>query len=183
MKIETHHIPSIGFDLKFDEPAAEFESLKQLMDTSVCDFITPIRIDINVMPMKDFIRVKGALATVVRQACVRCLGDFDFTLKSRFTLNYSKQIPKDLHDKEKEGIELTAEQVGIIFYKGDEIDFADTIQEQVVLAMPYNPLCTEGCNGLCSQCGQDLNKGKCHCGVTQDDGPFSALKNLKLPSQ
>lgn len=185
MKIETHHIPAQGFDLKFEEPAAGFETLKQLMDNFVCDFVSPIRIDINVMPMRDFIRVKGSLNIVVRLACVRCLGDFNHRLKSRFTLNYSNQIPKDLHNSEKgkEGIELTAQQVGIVFYKGDEIDFTDAIQEQVVLAMPYNPLCADSCNGLCSQCGQDLNKGKCHCGAIQDDGPFSALRKLKLPSQ
>jgi uncharacterized protein len=183
MKIETHHIPSQGVNLTFEEPAVRFESLKKLMDTSVCDFITPIRVDINVMPMRDFIRVKGAFDTMVRQACGRCLGEFNKELISRFKLNYSKQIPEDLHKKEKEGIELTAQQIGIIFYQGDEIDFSDAIQEQVVLALPLNPLCSDDCNGLCSQCGQDLNKGKCHCSVERDDGPFSVLKNLKLPSQ
>lgn len=183
MKIQTHHIPSQGFDLTFEEQAAAFESLKQLMDSSVCDFIAPIRIDLNVMPMRDFIRVKGTFNTMTRQACVRCLGDFNHRLKSRFTLNYSKQIPKDLHDEETKGIELTAQQIGIIFYDGDEIDFSEAIQEQVVLAMPYKPLCSNGCSGLCAQCGQDLNQGKCQCGATIDDGPFAALKKLKLPSK
>jgi uncharacterized protein len=183
MKIETHHIPSQGFDLTFEEQAAAFESLKQLIDSAVCDFISPIQIDLNVMPMRDLIRVKGTLETVVRQACVRCLGDFDYGLKTRFILNYSNQIPEDLHDQETQGIELTAQQIGITFYKGDEIDFSDAIQEQVVLAIPYKPICSEGCKGLCSQCGQDLNKGKCQCGEKQDDGPFEALRKLKLPSQ
>lgn len=183
MIIETHHIPSQGFDLSFEEPVAGFESLKQLMEASVCDFLSPIRIDLNVMPMRDFIRVKGTFDTMVRHACVRCLGDFDHGLNRRFTLNYSKQIPKDLHEKQKEGIELTAQQIGIIFYHGDEIDFRDAIQEQVVLAMPYKPLCSEDCNGLCAQCGQNLNKGKCQCDAKQEDGPFAALKKLNLPSQ
>lgn len=183
MKIEIHHIPSHGLDLAFEKRADSFASLKQLMENGEGHFVAPIAFDLNVMPMRDFIRVKGSFKTMVRQACVRCLVDFEHPLKSRFSLNFSKEIPKDLHHKDKEGIELTAQQIGIIYYEGDEIDFTDVLQEQVVLSMPYNPICSKGCKGLCHQCGQDLNKNKCKCRERKNDGPFAALKKLKLPSQ
>lgn len=183
MKIEVHNIPSHGLDLAFEKRADSFPSLKRLMENGQCHFVTPIVFDLNVKPMRDFISVKGFFKTMVRQACVRCLVDFEHPLRSRFSLNFSKEIPKDLHHKDKEGIELTAQQIGIIYFEKDEIDFTEVTQEQVILSMPYNPICSKACKGLCHQCGQDLNKSKCQCRERKNDGPFAALKNLKLPPQ
>lgn len=183
MKIEVHHIPSNGLSLSAQERADRFASLKQLMDSGECEFVAPVSIDLQVQPMRDYIRVKGRIHTAVRQACVRCAEMFDGPLKSRFTLNYSKEIPMDLHRSGKDGIELTAQQIGIIYYEGDEIDFTDALQEQVVLALPIKPLCSENCKGLCPRCGADLNQGACQCADKEDDGPFAVLKKMKLPPE
>jgi uncharacterized protein len=183
MKVEIHHIPSHGLDLSFEEQSRRFVSLKSLEDNGECEFVSPVAIELHLMPMPDFIRVQGRIEITVRQACVRCLESFKNRIKSGFTLNYSKEIPADLHHNDKAGIELTAQQIGMIFYAGDEIDFADALQEQVVLALPYQPICREDCKGLCPQCGQDLNQKVCKCGNEAADGPFAALKDLKLPSK
>lgn len=183
MKVEIHHIPSHGLDLSFEEQARRFASLKSLEENGECEFVSPVAVELHLVPMPDFIRVRGRIETTVRQACVRCLESFKNRIKSDFTLNYSKEIPGDLHDNDKAGIELTAQQIGMIFYAGDEIDFTDALQEQVVLALPYKPICHEDCKGLCPQCGQDLNKNVCQCGNEAADGPFGALKDLKLPSK
>jgi len=182
MKIEVHHIPSQGLALASDEAAASFGSLKELMDRHVCHFTASISINLHVEPARDMIRVKGCFETVVREACARCLENFEHPLKAEFRLNYSKKIPSDLHREEKEDIALTAQQIGMIYYDGDEIDFSEALQEQVVLAMPYRPLCREDCKGLCSKCGQDLNKSACQCEQKPAEGPFAVLKNLKLRS-
>lgn len=183
MKVEIHHIPSHGLDLSFEEQARRFAALKSLEDSGECEFVSPVAIALHIMPMPDFIRVQGRIETTVRQACARCLTRFKNRIKSGFTLNYSKTIPGDLHRNDKAGIELTAQQIGMIFYAGDEIDFSDALQEQVVLALPYKPICREDCKGLCPQCGQDLNQNVCKCGNEATNGPFAALKDLKLPSK
>lgn len=182
MKVEVHHIPSHGLEIEIQEQAAKFPALKELTDNGECDFIAPVKVQLYLTPMRDFIRVQGSIASMIRQSCVRCLEDFDHRLKSGFTLNFSKEIPKDVHQKNTEGIELTAQQIGIVFYEGDEIDFTHAIEEQVVLTIPYKPLCRQKCRGLCSQCGQDLNKSECQCSPRESNGPFAALKELKLPT-
>ena len=181
MKIEIHHIPTQGLVLDFEKPAQHFSGLKAMMENGECEFAEPLAIHLDVLPMRDFIRVKGHLDTTLRLACVRCLEVFEYPLRSRFTLNYSRQIPQDVHDTETEGIELTADQIGMVFFEGEEIDFADALQEQAILAMPFKPICNAECKGLCSRCGKDLNFGPCLCDEKEPDGPFSVLKDLKLP--
>ena len=180
VKIEIHHIPSEGLDLAFERPAHHYIGLKELTDSGECEFLTPLAIHLEVQPIRDFFRVKGRIETTIRQACVRCLTDFSVPLATRFTLNYSREIPKDVHKADTEGIELTADQIGMVFFEGDVIEFNDALQEQVILAIPYKPLCKPECKGLCAQCGKNLNTGTCSCRHKSSEGPFSILKDLKI---
>ncbi len=181
MKIEVHHIPSSGLDLEFEEPPERFTSVKEMIDDGECQFSAPVAIALQVMPMPDFFRVAGRLSTTIRQGCVRCLESFDQPLSCQFVLDYSKEIPDELHRDDGESVQLTAQQIGMIHYQGDEIDFTDAIQEQIVLAVPYHPICDDACKGLCAQCGHNLNLSACRCGDQRISGPFDVLKSLKLP--
>jgi len=183
MKVEIHRIPSSGLDLEFEEQPDRFASVKELMDEGECGFVGPLAIALQVTPMPDMIRVQGRFTTTIRQACARCLEPFEQPLESRFVLDYSKAIPDELNRDDGETVELTAQQIGMIHYQGDEVDFSDAVQEQIVLAIPYHPLCSDACKGLCTQCGQNLNQRGCSCSDQDAGGPFDVLKNLKLPSE
>ena len=37
----------------------------------------------------------------------------------------------------------------IVTFKGGELDLSDELRDELVLAIPFNPLCDEGCRGLC----------------------------------
>ncbi len=180
MKIDTHHIPSSGLDLVFDTPAEHFPALGDLISKGECDFDGPTAFRLKAMEEKDFISVRGTVSATLRIACSRCLEIYDHPLKSDFSLTCSNKIPQDIHREDKGEIELTAEQIGVLFFEGDEIDLKDALQEQVVLAIPYRPLCSAQCKGLCSGCGQNLNQSACQCDAKPQDGPFAVLKNLKL---
>ena len=72
----------------------------------------------------------------------------------------------------------------------EEIDLEQSLREQLILSLPYAPLCKENCRGLCSRCGADLNAGDCKCPPEPKDSPqsdapvvdkrWAALKNVKL---
>ena len=181
MRIDIHHIPSNGLDLVYEKPADHFSALRELKESGECDFDGPISIRLRVIEEKDFFRVKGRLGATLQLPCARCLAVFNSPVVSRFTLNYSKNIPRDVHKANSDAIELTADQIGVIYIKGDVIDFTDAVQEQVVLTIPFRPLCSQGCKGLCPGCGKDLNQGPCQCHREKREGPFAVLKNLKLP--
>ncbi len=69
----------------------------------------------------------------------------------------------------------------MVAFLGNEIDLGDEIRDELLLAMPINPLCQEGCRGLCEVCGGNRNLSACDCKVdTVPAGAFSALRKLKL---
>ena len=66
-------------------------------------------------------------------------------------------------------------------FSGERIDLEPLFREQFVLAIPYAPLCSETCKGLCPQCGIDRNTDSCAC-EPPIDPRLAALKGLKIPS-
>lgn len=180
MKLDVRRIPEEGITLTYQKDAGEFDSLRELVQEMKMQFMAPLDIVLDVQPERDFVRVKGQIETTLRLNCSRCLESFDMPVRQRFTLRYSHNIPADLHPTDAGGIELTAENIGLIFYSEGTIDFRAAVQEQVVLAIPYKPLCREACKGLCSGCGADLNREICRCRSDRSAGPFFVLRNLKL---
>ena len=47
----------------------------------------------------------------------------------------------------------------------------------LIVDLPLQPLCDEDCQGLCPQCGKNLNDGPCGCEPPQDDVEFEEAKN------
>lgn len=182
MKIEVQHIPSNGTTLIYRKGANEFSVLDEMAAQDECRFNEPIDIELKVIPEKDLIKVKGCVSTIIQMTCSRCLLNFDLPIRQKFTLRFSKQIPSDINT-EDDNVELTADQIGVIYFQGEEINFKDSIQEQVVLALPIKPLCTESCKGLCQQCGADLNTQPCGCEKYRSNSPFAVLTQKKWPSK
>ena len=67
-----------------------------------------------------------------------------------------------------------------------EIDIEEFVREDAQLDVPINPVCKDGCLGLCQVCGADLNLGDCGHEEMQDDedddlasSPFAGLKDLR----
>ena len=59
----------------------------------------------------------------------------------------------------------------------------DLVVRGAQLQAPMHPLCREACEGLCPECGKNLNKGRCTCRLELRKGPgvlAKALVGLKL---
>lgn len=183
MKIQIQHIPAQGVALAYRKEAREFPILKQLEDEGQCRFTDPIVIELAAMAERDLVSVSGYIGTTVQLDCSRCLEAFSLPMQRRFTLRFSREIPADLHAGRSEEVELTADAIGLVYFKGEEIDLKTAMQEQVVLALPLKPLCREDCKGLCPHCGTDLNVATCACGGATVSSPFAVLKNRSWPSR
>jgi uncharacterized protein len=64
-------------------------------------------------------------------------------------------------------------------YAGKVIDVDPVVREQIVLALPPYPVCGEGCKGLCSVCGANLNEGECGCDRRVPDPRWAGLEKLR----
>jgi uncharacterized protein len=60
------------------------------------------------------------------------------------------------------------------------MDVDDDIRQNLLLALPAQPLCSPQCKGLCTVCGKNLNKETCGCPSQGPVSAFDSLKNLKL---
>ena len=58
------------------------------------------------------------------------------------------------------------------------VDLAPLVRELSLLEMPIQPTCRPDCQGLCMECGQNLNEGDCGCEPDPIDPRMSALQQL-----
>lgn len=70
--------------------------------------------------------------------------------------------------EESEGEELLEEDLGVVALAEPLLDTRPVVVEQIHLGIPMKPLCREDCQGLCGQCGADLNEGPCSCAPAGD---------------
>ena len=79
--------------------------------------------------------------------------------------------------------EIGEEDLGVSFYRDDEIDLGEVMREQFYLAVPMKPLCREDCRGLCPVCGINRNRETCSCQTDWVDPRLEPLRKLVDPSR
>jgi uncharacterized protein len=112
--------------------------------------------------------IRGALDTT----CGRCLEAARVAVDAPLTVTF---VPAD----EDEEVGDDAEVVG---FGGNEIDLSDEVRDEILLAIPLKPLCSEDCQGLCSVCGGNRNVTPCTCEAEQRRAAsqFASLGKLKI---
>jgi uncharacterized protein len=61
---------------------------------------------------------------------------------------------------------------------GEHIDIEQVVIDSVVLNLPFQPICSESCSGLCPECGLKLSENPEHEHEKPVDSRFEALKDL-----
>lgn len=129
----------------------------------------------------------GRITGQVTVACSRCLEpmtiSFDEALRVTFLPQAELPKPDEVaaKDEEAEGLAITEDDLDLFGHDGEVIDLEPLVREQFLLAVPYAPLCSEDCKGLCSQCGSNKNLAPCSC-EAPGDPRLAGLKALKFPS-
>ncbi len=176
MKIRIDELKDKTVTLSAEEPLDGYPNLMAMQEAGECLFLAPLKVCLKIAKEFDHIRVGGSVETSLNLKCARCLTEYRMDIESPFNIFYMRAegIAQD------EDVELAEEDLISTTYEGDEIDFTAEISEQVILAIPFKPLCREDCRGLCSVCGTDLNETECTCSRDNMNFKFSALKNLKI---
>ena len=141
-------------------------------------------------------RLRAHFAGGLRTDCVRCLAPVSFPLDEALDLVYLP--PTDpISTPHRAGADsgerfLEASDMNVSFYDADDLDLAETLWEQVHLALPPKPLCSTTCLGLCPSCGADRNatrrQGGNACGcreesVSRNRAGLGALRDLFASGQ
>jgi uncharacterized protein len=180
MRINVADIPEEGTILDIKASSQDFPELKQLAADGECRFKGDIVAQLKIRKVAGIAQVEGRIETKTILTCSRCLAEYGAPVVHHFAVDFTPELPEP--DAARGEIALSAEDIGLIYYKGETIDFHDAIQEQVILSLPLRPLCREDCRGLCHNCGENLNESKCRCGGGNVIDPrFAVLSKLKLP--
>jgi uncharacterized protein len=180
MRINVEDVDDSGTGLTFAEDAESFPSLLELSRSGECVFLMPLAIDLRIRRIGQLFEADGRFETRVRLSCSRCLADYDAPLAADFNLSFSREQPETAESSRHAEIELSAEEIGLILFHGEEIDLGAPVQEEVLMSLPMRPLCRPDCKGLCPKCGTDLNRGDCGCERKIINPKFAVLKGMKL---
>lgn len=105
-------------------------------------------------------RLRGTLAL----RCARCLVGFE--------------RPLDLEINELFSIDAVEDDDVYPVGADGWLDPDQMVRDAIGLEMPFAPLCTPGCLGICGRCGGNRNLGECACAEPEDDPRWAALEQL-----
>lgn len=107
----------------------------------------PLDLDLRLESVSEGVLVSGTVHGPTRGECSRCLGpvtgDIDITLTELFA------YPDSL-------TETTTEEDEVGHVVDHTVDLEQPIVDAVGLALPFAPMCTPDCQGLCPRCGVAL---------------------------
>ena len=165
---------------ELDRIDRRFESSAFLLDQEEFRVIAPVDLEAEVRKDTKKVRLVGRVRTTLEADCSRCLEAFPVPVDLTFDLLYlpvSEDVPRVAD--EDEGVELKEDDVGVSYYRDDQIDLGELMREQFYLALPMKPLCREDCRGLCSVCGINRNRETCSCTAEWVDPRMEPLRKLK----
>ncbi|MDQ8733401.1 DUF177 domain-containing protein [Paenibacillus sp. LHD-38] len=133
----------------------------------------PLHVMLQVTGHEGFIEVDGKLAIDLELACSRCLEP----VKDHTVIRFSEVFKRAASDVDRDE-DMEEEESDFIEVDADRLDLRPYVEEALQLFMPFAPLCSNDCKGLCQTCGQNLNEHTCSCSTEKIDVRFAALKDL-----
>ena len=153
IKIPIHVLTVNWTDFDGEEPAEMLE----IPDTAEMRFPGVVTYHLRAQLVNSGVLVEGRVATKIAAQCGRCLTEFEREIVNAEVCHFYEDPAKDM------------------------LDVTDDVREDMVLAIPCNPVCGENCKGLCPDCGVNLNEKDCGCRVTRNNpGVWKDLDNLKF---
>jgi len=134
MKIDLSQIPAEGLFC-----SEEFDVKKFDFELRDIKFEGPLKISLEAQKYLDAVCVKTKVDYAISMLCSRCLEKFLVTKSDNLSFNYSLKDNSTI------------------------VDITDDIRQEIILNYPIKPICKSNCQGLCPQCGRNLNEGKCDC--------------------
>jgi len=139
------------------------------------DIVKPLVGKVRFTRTSNGILVTGHVHTGVLIPCRRCLTPV------------TTPIELDLEEEFRPSIDIATGTVRSVKEDEDEatrtdwhhiLDLTEVIRQDLLLAIPMSPLCRPDCQGLCPNCGANLNEGPCGCQREEGDPRLAVLRDL-----
>lgn len=140
-----------------------------------------LALDARLEAAGDSYLLQGTLHGELITPCARCLEDALIPIHIPLTFTFVEHFAGEgrAKAKVKTDDDETEEDERIIFEHG-VIDLGPTLRDELLLALPMKPICSESCLGICATCGSNRNLTQCACSDAPRDGsPFAKLAKMK----
>jgi len=137
-KINIRHVPPEGRDYELTVTPQWIE--EQFSDCDMKPVIGNGQIRINVSPVSENYYIKGGISLKFKMTCVRCLKETVISFNVPLSIVMVKESSVNLLPKGKKS------DIGVSRFSGDEIVLDEEIRESIVVGLPMNPTCSEGCS-------------------------------------
>ena len=122
-----------------------------------------IELALRLESVHEGILATGEVFTTAQTECSRCLEPLDLAVEVDF----------------QELFAYSLEQEDDFLVIDEQIDLEQAITDAVVLSLPFKPVCSEDCLGLCSECGLKLAENPNHVHQAQIDSRWSELESFR----
>jgi uncharacterized protein len=134
---------------------------------------SPVDLDLRLEAVMEGVLVTGEATAELAGECARCLEPISDEIDVRFQELF---VYDDQHHDSTEDDEVST-------LEGDLLDLEPLLRDAVVLALPFQPLCTDDCPGLCPECGARLADDPNHAHEAAIDPRWAALAALEQDQQ
>jgi uncharacterized protein len=124
-----------------------------------------IEVDMRLESVAEGILLSADIYAIAKGECIRCLDPVEITVERKIQELYRYEPTNDKGGKRKKhssrtdtSDEIDLDAVDELWLDGNEMNLEIPIRDAVVLDLPVNPLCSEGCLGLCPDCGEKWEK-------------------------
>jgi uncharacterized protein len=121
-----------------------------------------LEIELRLESVHEGILATGKVLSDGTADCSRCLDEINLEIEVDFQELFAYSSTSD--------DELVVD--------GEHIDIEQVVIDSVVLNLPFQPICSESCSGLCPECGLKLSENPEHEHEKPVDSRFEALKDL-----
>ena len=122
-----------------------------------------VELNLRLESVHDGILATGEVDSTALADCSRCLEPLKLAVEVDF----------------QELFAYSLEQEDDFLVQDEKIDLEQAITDAVVLSLPFKPVCSEDCLGLCSECGVKLAEDPEHVHQAQNEPRWSELESFR----
>ena len=112
------------------------------IEETIDELNADVNASLDIVPMGEFISVKGNISGSIKLTCDLCLKDYDYEFDFDIDEMYAKN---QTYNDEKQEIEIKDGQFVIDLNGSDEIDIYDLLYQSVILELPNKKVCGINC--------------------------------------
>ncbi len=129
-------------------------------------------LDIQLEGVTEGVLVTATVTGPLEGECARCLEAFSSQIKVRFQELFVLAAQAERAEDAEADDSYVLDGSGLL-------DLEPAVRDAIVLELPLSPLCEEGCQGLCVECGVRLADAEPGHGHEQRGTAWAALKNFR----